>query len=245
MTNFEHVKQARPSSSWAWRVLGGLFLLVLLAGCAIPGTSNNNSAGTPTTTSSSQVAQATATTAPTSAAATAAPTQAATSNATNKPLHLPTLGGGGSCPVSKVRPGVVPGRPYALGNGPVYLVVSNPTPTIQYSTAPFNGDTASVLGGSRSIWAINPGYQGTVVIRGQQLGGNNPLRFNGGLDQVNGNAQGTEPVLDALRLSAQGQSSSWSTFVTFTRMQAPGCYGMQIDGQNFSEVIVFQASASN
>jgi hypothetical protein len=248
MMNFEHLKKARPFS-WAWKILGGMLLLLSLAGCFGSGTSSNNSAvnaaGTATTTSSQQASQATATTANTSNPATVAATSAASSNLANKPLHLPSLGAAGTCPVSRIQSGVVPGRPYALGNGPVYLVVSSPTPTIQYSAAPFIGDTASTLGGSRSIWAINPQYQGTVLIRGQQLDGNNPLRFNGGLDQVNSNAQGTEPIQNELRLSAQGQNSSWASFVTFTRMQAPGCYAVQVDGQNFDEVIVFQASATS
>lgn len=155
------------------------------------------------------------------------------------------LEAGGICPVTRVQSGVVPGRQYALGNGPVYLVVTNDSPTIQYSTAPFIGDTRSELGGARSIWEINPNYQGTVLIRGRQLGGSNPLRFNGGLDQVNSNPQGTEPLVNELRLNTQqAQNSSWASFVTLIRLQAPGCYGLQVDGQNFSEVIVFQASAS-
>ncbi len=250
MTNFEHLKETRRSS-WAWKVLGGILLLMLLAGCASNGSSGNGSAdaaGTPTTSSSSQASKATSTTTNPSGAATTVATSvpASTSSLANKPLHLPSVAAGAACPVSQIHTGVVPGRQYALGNGPVYLVVTNPTPTIQYSAAPFIGDTASELGGSRSIWAINPSYQGTVLIRGQQLGGKNPLRFNGGLDQVNSNAQGTEPILNDLRLNGQqGQNSSWSSFVTFTRMQAPGCYGVQVDGQNFSEVIVFQASATN
>ena len=250
MTKFEHLKETRRSS-WTWRILGGILLLMLLAGCASNGSSGNGSvdaAGTATTSSSSQASKATSTTTNTASVATtvATPTSASTSDLANKPLHLPSVGAGAACPVSQIRSGVVPGRQYALGNGPVYLVVSNPTPTIQYTVAPFIGDTTSTLGGSRSIWAINSNYQGTVLIRGQQLGGNNPLRFNGGLDQVNSNSQGTEPILNDLRLNGQqGQNSSWSSFVTFTRLQAPGCYGIQVDGQNFSEVIVFQASATN
>jgi hypothetical protein len=249
MTNFEHLKTTRHSS-WAWKVMGGILLLLLLAGCASNGTSGTSvdSAGTATTSSSSQAAKATSTTANTPGVATtvATSTPTSSSNLANRPLHLPSVAAGAACPVSQIHSGVVPGRQYALGNGPVYLVVSNPTPTMQYSAAPFIGDTTSELGGSRSIWAINPSYQGTVLIRGQQLGGKNPLRFNGGLDQVNSNSQGTEPILNALRLNGQqGQNSSWSSFVTFTRMQAPGCYGIQVDGQNFSEVIVFQASATS
>jgi hypothetical protein len=243
MTNFEHLKETRRSS-WVWKVLGGILLLMLLAGCASNG--SVDAAGTPTTSSSSQASKATSTTTNTSGTATVAATPASTSNLANKPLHLPSVAAGAACPVSQIHTGVVPGRQYVLGNGPVYLVVTNPTPTIVYNAAPFIGDTASTLGGARSIWAINPNYQGTVLIRGQQLGGKNPLRFNGGLDQVNSNSQGTEPILNDLRLNGQqSQNSSWASFVAFTRMQALGCYGVQIDGQNFSEVIVFQASATN
>lgn len=248
MTKFEHLEKTRRSS-WTWKILGGILLLVFLAGCASNGPSSNNAttaAGT-VTAPSQKASKATSTTASTSSTATTIPSSSnsTTGSLENKPLNLPSVGAGGTCPVSQIRSAVVPGRQYTLGNGPVYLVVSNATPTLQYVAAPFIGDTNSVLGGTRSIWAINPDYQGPVLIRGQQLGGNNPLRFNGGLGQVNSNPQGTEPILKDLHLNGQqAQNSSWASFVTFTRLQAPGCYGIQVDGQNFSEVIVFQASAA-
>ncbi len=243
MTRFEHAENSRRSS-WTWKVLGSLLLLVFLAGCAGSGSSGNNTIGTDGTaiSSSQQPSKATST-----ASGTASPSSSNSTIASleSKPLRLPSVGAGGTCPVSQIRSGVVPGRQYALGNGPVYLVVQNATPTLLYNSAPFIGDTSSGLGGTRSIWAVDPHYQGDVLIRGQQLNGNNPLRFNGGLGQVSSNPQGTEPVLNNLVLNAQqAQNSSWASFITFTRLQAPGCYGIQVDGQNFSEVIVFQASAA-
>jgi hypothetical protein len=34
--------------------------------------------------------------------------------------------------------------------------------------------------------------------------------------------------------------SPWSNWSAYLRMQAPGCYAIQLDGTTFSEVIVFR-----
>lgn len=37
-----------------------------------------------------------------------------------------------------------------------------------------------------------------------------------------------------------GASGGWLTWSAFLVVNGPGCYGLQIDGADFSEVIVFQ-----
>jgi hypothetical protein len=68
-----------------------------------------------------------------------------------------------------------------------------------------------------------------VLFSCQELDGYNPLLFICVIYQVNSNTLGTEPILNVLRLiGQQGQNSSWASFVTFTRMQTPGCYGVKV-----------------
>jgi hypothetical protein len=81
--------------------------------------------------------------------------------------------------------------------------------------------------GKKVLWAVDTAYRGPVLVRGRQLDGPNPLRFN----------RGVVPPRE-LQIPAspppRGQPS-------FTRVRAPGCYGYQVDGVGFSYVIVFEA----
>lgn len=160
-----------------------------------------------------------------------------------KPLHLPTLTAGAACPVTPAQAHVSPDFALAAGSGPIYVVMHDTHSILTYSAAGIF-DSGSAWGGAKVYWQIKPGYQGPVLIRGQQLNGPNALRFNGGLGQTHGNPQGTEPLLPDLQLmGGQATGASWPTWETFTRIQTPGCYAYQVDSTGFSEVIVFQAVA--
>jgi len=159
-----------------------------------------------------------------------------------RPLHLPTLAPGSPCPITPAQQGVSPDYTYVVGSGPVYLVTGL-TNGVFYYNQPQNLDPAGgPWGGEKVFWQINPVYTGLVLIRGQQVDGNHPLRFNGGLDFTPTNPLGTEPLLNELRLKGGGNTApSWPTWVTITRVEAPGCYAYQVDGENFTEVITFPA----
>ncbi len=73
-------------------------------------------------------------------------------------LHIPTLGSGGSCPVS-------------AGSGPV-----RPAPATQLALNPFVG---SAWRGAQVTWQSS-GYSGPVLIRGRQLGGSGAVGFGEG-----------------------------------------------------------------
>jgi hypothetical protein len=119
----------------------------------------------------------------------------------------------------------------------MYAVGFDPDGTLSAANAAQFGAGTSAWGGANLLWVITSGNSGPVVIRGRQIDGPNGLRFNGGLDQdyEDWNAA---PLLPELRLLWSDQAGSWGSYV---RLQAPGCYAMQIDGVSFSEVIVFQA----
>ncbi len=109
------------------------------------------------------------------------------------------------------------------GSGPVKLAGS---PT-QLTLTPFLG---SAWQGARVTWTAS-GNQGATLIRGHQLGGSQAVGFG----------EGHTPY-DELQLDGRANGAPPGQWPSFTRLRGPGCYGYQIDGTSFSEVIVFRAS---
>ena len=151
------------------------------------------------------------------------------------PLHLPVVKPGASCPTTPEKT-VTSSFGIAQGKGPVYATLDTTTiaspAVLNYADASQFGSGGSGnqgWGGQKVLWFIDPNYQGLVLIRGHQLDGVHEMRFGTTLDQ--------QLVFDT---STSG-GSPWPNFPSYTRLQAPGCYAYQVDGNNFSYVIVFQA----
>lgn len=162
----------------------------------------------------------------------------------NKPLHFPTVKKGAACPVSTPQGHISPDYALVAGAGPVYFVAISSKMILPFSPASSFGDPGSQWGGAKSYWEIAPAYTGPVLVRGQRLDGAGAVRFNGGLAQTRGNSQGTEPLLNTLQLvGGVNGAGQWAAYVTFTRLQVNGCYGFQVDGLTFSEIIVFTAQS--
>ena len=159
-----------------------------------------------------------------------------------RPLRLPTLASGAACPANQGRI-VEPAFGPAIGAGPAYIVgmgtdgvlqATAPTPTPQSASA-------GAWGSQFTFFIIAPSYQGPVLARGAQLDGSHALLFNGGLDQLAGFDATTSVLLRQLRLEgASAYGSPWPNFAAYLRMQTPGCYGIQLDGTSFSEIIIFR-----
>ena len=149
-------------------------------------------------------------------------------------LHLPTIKPGTSCPTSPEQR-VTASFGIAQGDGPAY---ATPGTTMIESPAIFRyldaqhfhmGDLRNQgWGGQKVLWFVNPRYQGSVLVRGHQLDGPHGIRFGLELDQQ-------------LVLDTQSGGTPWPNFPSFTRLQAPGCYAYQVDGNTFSYLIIFQA----
>ena len=162
-----------------------------------------------------------------------------------RPLHLPVLAPGSLCPVTRGRQ-IDPTYGPAAGTGPVYAVGIGIDGSIPYiDAAHWGGGIGADWGGQKVLWAIK-GYRGPILVRGRQLDGSHSMMFNGGLDQRTypGDLT-TAPLLTELRLVGdegfEPFDSPWTNWSSFVRMQTPGCFGMQIDGQTFTETVVFQA----
>lgn len=159
-----------------------------------------------------------------------------------RPLRLPTIAPGAACPGSPGRI-VQSGFGQASGAGPAYIVGLGTDGAVQATGPAATGRGSATWGNEFVMFIIAPSYQGAVLARGQQVDGPHPLLFNGGLDQMSGFDQTTTTLLSQLRLvSGPAYGQPWSNFPVYLRMQAPGCYAIQLDGDTFSEVIVFNVT---
>jgi hypothetical protein len=144
-----------------------------------------------------------------------------------RPLHLPSLKRGAACPVSHPDRSVdfaSYGVATGIGAGPAYPVMPRGVVFIQRA-ANFG---SHVWGGQKVLWFVHPRYHGEILVRRRRIDGSGVVRFD----------RGDVPAAE-LRMPA-GTSDRPS----FTRLRAPGCYAYQVDGSNFSRVVVFEAVGS-
>jgi hypothetical protein len=160
-------------------------------------------------------------------------------------LFLPMLAPGSACPTSRGRiisryigPVVGPGPAYAA-----YGAGSAIDGVLEYSDARFLGSGGlSAWGFQEVVWAIRPAYNGPILVRGRQIDGPNLVLFNGGIDQNQFvGSWSNAPLLTELRLVGNPDGLTWSYWGTYTRLLAPGCYAYQVDGLDFSYIIIFRA----
>jgi len=144
-----------------------------------------------------------------------------------RPLHLPSPGPGGSCQPSHVTSAADYAGP-AIGAGPVYAVQPSSLPVTSFIDSTWNGANVT--------WAAAPSYTGPVLIRGGEVGGSGSVGF--------GEGHVPEDELQLITSSTQsgGEPAGAREWPSFTRIRSAGCYAYQVDGTNFSEVIVFQAT---
>jgi hypothetical protein len=156
-------------------------------------------------------------------------------------MHLPHIVAGTRCPVSAPVRKVDPNESAAVGPGPIYAFSiwrrRTVMPFVLPSPALFGG---SAWGGQILKWIGAPSYHGPVLIRGSKLTGPGGLGFGDGtvplaeIDVPGGRAGGVGMNPDG-----------WRLWPGYARLRSPGCYGLQVDGTTFSEVIIFQACLSS
>lgn len=143
-----------------------------------------------------------------------------------RPLRLPLLASGGSCPTATAGR-VNPSYGIALGHGPAY-----PVPFRQATLHFDHGRSAGGWIYVKVLWIVSTGYRGPVLVRGHQLDGTNWLGF----------ATGRHPLAELQIPPARtGSAKGWRAFPSYTRVRAgDGCYAYQIDGTTFSKALAFQ-----
>jgi hypothetical protein len=143
-----------------------------------------------------------------------------------RPLRLPSLGRDGSCPTtSAVGPPMTAAHPVAavvVGAGPVYPVLFRAGPDGRL-------DRSAV-----AYWDAPKPLGGVAIVRGHRLGApRDRIRFLNDQQQL-----GVVHVLDPAAAYSAGRQGRWWRP---TRLQAgAGCYGLQIDGPGFSQVLVVE-----
>ncbi len=150
-----------------------------------------------------------------------------------RPLHLPHPRSGEACPVGCAH-SVSPDFGPALGPGPVYPVGlgSKGVLSFVYPPDPKSVYAGSAWGGQKVLWVGRATYRGPVLIRGARLDGSGRIGF--GLDIVPWDDLEFPPISEL-------SPPQWRNWPSTTRLRAPGCYGYQVDGLDFSLVIVFRA----
>jgi hypothetical protein len=170
----------------------------------------------------------------------------------SRPLNLPVLQPGAACPVSPLTDASAHGpEAFLFGTGPVY------------ATTPGN-DTVITNWGTWTAWPFQVDTKkvsGLVLIRGTDLQTNQtvvfaayPLHASGqagdGIptgkvirtEVINGETEQVFPevVLDTSRPYELTKKGDWPIFKAFTGYpkSAGGCIAFQVDGSDFTEVIV-------
>jgi hypothetical protein len=148
------------------------------------------------------------------------------------PLQIPMLAPGEPCPVA---PGVQvnPELGDALGTGPVFLVGLGKEGTLDLSQLiQQNGEYSMPI-----LLTAPPAYTTDMLVRGRQMDGAAGVLFSKEPDSG---------LLAQLQLSPDtagttgDTSGGWLAWGIFLVVSGAGCYGLQIDGAGFIEVIVFQ-----
>nr|BBH87305.1 hypothetical protein KTC_20560 [Thermosporothrix sp. COM3] len=154
-----------------------------------------------------------------------------------RPLQLPTLPRGADCPTTSVHRF---GQRIVMGSGPIYVVIE----TIQTAAQPAilqlrrfdpHDANASALKDpewrpAKALWfADTSKYQGIGLVRGRQLDGSAVVLFDYDLSKD----------LELPEFTHTPEEINRPSYIRINQ-QSPGCYGLQIDGSNFTDVIIFQ-----
>lgn len=166
-----------------------------------------------------------------------------------RPLHLPVATAG--CPADRVRAvnihwnggtGGING--YAIGRGPVVLLLSTPSAPVGRITVngkllmhravvPLTPSSVPGWGALKSVWLSTPAYKGAYLVRGRRLNGTGPVAV--------GAHPGSSPF-EVLPGADPNGGDGYRPAIGYVWLKKPGCYAFQVDGTNFSNVIVAEVT---
>ena len=125
---------------------------------------------------------------------------------------------------------------YGAGVGPAYL----------------SGQDSWYSGGQAIVLMVGPQYSGPLLVRTFQLGGDgkstvtladSSWRNSGTVDKERQHGVAVVPALHTtgggLYLGAVAPTSFWRAWIGSLTTDSPGCFGLQVDGDLFTEFIVF------
>ena len=159
----------------------------------------------------------------------------------DRPMRPPTLDRNSPCPISstadlgKISPN------FGSGVGPVYL----------------SGPISWYSGGQLAILMVDSKYSGPLLVRGFQLSGEGVSTVKLSepatpFDPTAKERQHGVAVVSAVLTAGGGafletvvQSVLWRAWYGWLATDSPGCFGLQMDGDVFTEFIVFAVLAGN
>lgn len=143
-----------------------------------------------------------------------------------RPITLPTIAADADCPLTPMQQW--PSGTGALaGSGPVYSVGNG----IRYGPRATDG-----LFAAKILWVAVPEYKGPALIRGRALDGSSSVHF------ANSRAVTTLRFELDTGVRAAGSEQGWRYLPSTVNVQAPGCYGFQIDGPGWTTTVVMRAT---
>ena len=164
-----------------------------------------------------------------------------------RPLTLPVTHAGDHCPVTRGSSVSVPPAPYIFcagclwfGRGPVYFAWAwsfqlNHVEDAMFSLAGVPHENSAYR--AKTPWASKPDYEGPSLIRGRRLNGKGTLRFW---------VAGPKPVEDfKLNAPSRTDPTHWSFWPSSMYVPGPGCYGVQVDTLQGTDIVIFSATTGN
>jgi hypothetical protein len=159
-----------------------------------------------------------------------------------RPMRPPTLASNETCTASTSSDlGATPN--YGAGVGPLYL----------------SGQSSWYAYGQVAILMVDSQYSGPLLVRSFQLGGDGKSAVAlGGASSIENPSttdkerqHGVEvvsaiyPAAGGLYLAPVAPSSFWRAWMGTLETDGPGCFGLQVDGDVFTEFIVFEVNPGN
>jgi hypothetical protein len=158
---------------------------------------------------------------------------------TERPMRPPVLDPNAKCRPSSTVDNRQVAPNYGQGVGPVYL----------------SGQSSWYSAGQAALLMVDSKYSGPLLVRGFQLDGAGASTVTladipsaqGTVDKERQHGVAVVPALHTaaggLELQAVIPSSFWRAWIGILSTNGPGCFGLQVDGDVFTEFIVFPVHA--
>jgi hypothetical protein len=154
-----------------------------------------------------------------------------------RPLKLPTLKKGSACPLSESSRETVPRVQYIFcsgcpfyGSGLAYFAPAWFDETSGHVTLSKSMPREQGRYRIKTAWVSKPDYSGPILARGRRLEDGEEVKFSF-LGQGYRDLQLSAP--------SRRDPSEWSFWPSSMFLSRPGCYGMQIDTAQGSDVVIF------
>ena len=155
-----------------------------------------------------------------------------------RPFQVPTHPPGSSCPTTQGKVQALPAPAYpssinVLGSGPVFLEAADTTDVATPSGMAHVLPQQNGIYRIKGPWISRPEYPGPILVRGRKLDGSDKVRF-----EYSPYYYQSQEEMRLDESNNNGTNYGWSFWPSGIIFPTLGCYGLQIDGRNFTDVII-------